>query len=179
MSAPCDFISAEPVLKRPHVTVEHWRFDAAGEPKSFDMVVGKDAAIVCGFTADNQVLVLHQFFVSQKSMHYSLVAGCVDPGDTSPEATVRRELMEEAGCTAAKIIPIGSVVQDKWQTGMNYCFLAIGVEQVATPTLDGGEYIEPQFISLDQFRTLVHTSQIHDAAVAVCAHQALHYIDSL
>jgi 8-oxo-dGTP pyrophosphatase MutT (NUDIX family) len=69
-------------------------------------------------------------------------AGLVDAGEQPMKAAIR-ELREETGLVAEKMIPLGECVADATGSDMQYFFfLAQNCEQVSKPDLDDAEQIE-------------------------------------
>jgi ADP-ribose pyrophosphatase len=57
--------------------------------------------------ADARILLLRQFRYAADRFLYEIPAGRLEPGE-APVDCARRELLEEAGCTAQSILPLGS-----------------------------------------------------------------------
>ena len=93
---------------------------------------GKDgsAVVVVPITKDNKSLVIVQPRVfSHTGIGVEVPAGYIDEGETPMDAA-KRELREETGYEAEKLIELTSYYQDQGISGAyNTCFLALGCEK--------------------------------------------------
>ena len=97
-----------------HYRLRHRKFDG-GWTESMDREVferGHAAAVVLYDPRLDVVVLIEQFRVGAYAAGVEpwlieVVAGIIDPGET-PEAVVRREAQEEAGCAIGDLHPIGS-----------------------------------------------------------------------
>jgi ADP-ribose pyrophosphatase len=111
----------------PHYTVK---------PPDYVTVVASDA--------EGRVLLVKQFRPVVETHTIELPSGLVDPGE-SPEATVRRELVEETGHEAGDIDLLGTLVPDTGRLGNRmWCFAASGVRPLvpAQPLENGIELLK-------------------------------------
>ncbi len=175
MNSNWELRKKDQLFHNPYVGVEKWSFVSDGQEKQFDMFIAYDAVIVFALTADNEVLLLKQYFFSSQKTHYTLVAGIVDDGEEI-EKTAERELMEEAGAKATEWVHLGSSMRGKWVIGTLHFFLATGVEQVQEPELDGSEELEPVTMSMEEFKVRLASSEIEDVGSVACAYRALDYL---
>ena len=73
-------------------------------------------------------------------------AGVLDP-DEEPLACAQRELIEELGCRAEQLHPLGTfVLNGNYHAGQSHMFLATGCQQVAVP--NAGDLEEQQIVWL-------------------------------
>jgi 8-oxo-dGTP pyrophosphatase MutT (NUDIX family) len=108
-----------------------------------------DWVSVVAVTADNQVVLVRQYRHALGEVLLELPGGCVDAADESPQAAMRRELLEETGFTAGEMIEVG-VLSPNPATHDNlvYTFLATGCVKTAEPCPDPQEEIEVLLIDL-------------------------------
>lgn len=100
----------------PHYTVK---------PPDYVTVVASDL--------DGRVLLVKQYRPVMEAYTIELPSGLVDPGET-PEASARRELLEETGHEAGDLELLGTLAPDVGRLGNRmHCFAASGVRPVAGP----------------------------------------------
>jgi 8-oxo-dGTP pyrophosphatase MutT (NUDIX family) len=89
-----------------------------------------------------------------KKPFLTTLGGRVDKGE-SIRAAARRELLEETGYTAKKLFLWSSFQPYDKIRWTIYTFIAKGCRKIRDQHLDGGERIEPKFVTFDQLITLV------------------------
>lgn len=150
----------------------------AGTEHAFQVHVSAyDTVIVFGITDEQKVLLIKEYFVAAGQHVWSIVAGVVDNNDR--EATAKKELLEEAGCTAREWVYLGSSCMNKYRTGYTHFYLARGVEQVQDQQLEPTEDIEVFFESIETCKQLLRDGSIHDTPKVACAYRALDYLQLL
>jgi ADP-ribose pyrophosphatase len=112
-----------------------------GRRSSFEMIRHPGGAAILPELPDGRLLLIRQFRPSFGKMIYEIPAGRLEPGESALECA-GRELIEEAGYTAAQILPLGSL----W-SAVGFCDetvqLFLGRElSVAKQDLDPDEVIE-------------------------------------
>jgi ADP-ribose pyrophosphatase len=107
-----------------------------GRQASFEIIRHPGGAAVLPVLPDGRVLLIRQFRPAIGEMIYEIPAGRLEPGESASDCA-GRELMEEAGYSAAQMLPLGGL----WST-VGFCdeyihlFLArdlTGVEQNLEP----------------------------------------------
>jgi ADP-ribose pyrophosphatase len=125
---------------------------------------------VLAVTEDGRVPLVRQFRPAVEEFVLELPSGAVDPGERHEDA-VRRELLEETGCAASDIVPLGSFVIDSGRMETRqFAFFAPDVRVVA----DGPQPDEPlelRFVDVRELLGLVASGEFpllpHVAIVAV------------
>ena len=159
----------------PYVKVEEWFVQTPlGKEIHPLMVINNPAVFVFPITTDNKVVVLKEFFVSNMSYHYTVVAGSIDREDT-PLEIARAELLEEAGATTDELIPLGKITSRKWDLHIDHFFLAKNV-QLQAQSLQGHEDITVEVVTLERFKEILRNGEMHDSSGTVCAYKALDYL---
>lgn len=100
-------------------------------------------------------------------------AGTIDPGE-SPEVTARRELQEETGLTAGRLISHGFIYTTPgFTTEKLYLFEARDLSSPALQKLDDDEHIELLRLPVDEVRNMANDGRIHDAKTICLIHLCL------
>ncbi|NEU07419.1 NUDIX hydrolase [Flavihumibacter sp. R14] len=118
---------------------------------------------VVALTQDNEVIVIKQYRHAVGAVILELPGGCIDPGET-PEQAVRRELLEETGYDFQHL-ELLSILYANPATGNNrtHCFLATGGKKLQEQSLDGGEEIVVELVSLPKLKELLIENQFGQA----------------
>lgn len=146
-----------------------------GEEKDFYISTSYDFVIVFVMDKMGQVILLKQYYVSQQKKIYSLVAGIIDKGEKAV-ATARRELLEETGYAAGRMISLGSGNNGKYAASTVHYFLALGAKKIKEPEFEEAEDIELIKMPLTKFKKLLKQKKIPDAFAEVGAYRALRYL---
>lgn len=112
-----------------------------GRQSDFEIIRHPGGAAVLPVLADGRVLLIRQFRPTIGEMIYEIPAGRLEPGESARDCA-GRELTEEAGYSAAQMLPLGGC----WSTvGFcdEYIHLFLGRSlSVAEQTLEPDEFIE-------------------------------------
>jgi ADP-ribose pyrophosphatase len=80
-----------------------------GETADYEIVHHPGGAAVVALDNQGRVCLLHQYRPAAGGWVWELPAGRLEPGEP-PSATARRELIEEAGCAAARWEELGAIL---------------------------------------------------------------------
>jgi 8-oxo-dGTP pyrophosphatase MutT (NUDIX family) len=80
-----------------------------GETARYEIVHHPGGAAIAAVDGNHRVCMLHQFRPAAAGWVWELPAGRLEPGEP-PAQTARRELVEEAGCEAARWDDLGSIL---------------------------------------------------------------------
>ena len=137
-----------------HLTVEEVCLPN-GHRMTLEIVRHPGAAAVAAVDDTGGVILLRQYRHAVGGYLWEVPAGTLDPGETPAECAAR-ELAEEAGFTAERLEPVGSIV-----TCPGFCdevihlFVASGLAPVS------------QALGADEVIDGVHTLPLHDAMAMV------------
>jgi ADP-ribose pyrophosphatase len=122
-----------------------------------------DWANVVAITENNEVILIRQYRHAAGEVVLEVPGGCIEKGET-PEHAVRRELLEETGYQFDTIEQL-SVLYANPATGNNhtYCFLATGGKKIQEQSLDHGEEIEVELVSIEELKKLLLENKIGQA----------------
>lgn len=121
---------------------------------------------IIAVTPDKDVFMVSQYRIAANSIMLEIPAGKLELGEDPLEAG-KRELEEETGYKANKIIPLGS-----YYATPGYCeekltiYLATNLEYVGQH-LDENEFLEVTKIPLDKLYDMVMNNEIHDCKTAI------------
>jgi ADP-ribose pyrophosphatase len=124
------------------------------------------AVVILALLDDGRVVLERQFRYPHGRVFVELPAGKRDPGET-PEATGRRELLEETGYVAAEWRRLGVI-----HNAIGYSdegielWLARGLE-LRAPKLEAGEFLEVFALPLAEALEMVRDGRITDAKTVV------------
>jgi ADP-ribose pyrophosphatase len=140
--------------------VDTARFDDGPE---FDreIVEHPGSVVLVPITDDGKVLLIRQYRQAAGKFLLEASAGTREAGE-SPEVTAHRELQEEVGYKAGKLIPIGgSWVAPGYSTEYSYMYIATDLEVASLPSDDGEDIVvvEVDFKDLNQ---LISTGELED-----------------
>ena len=132
-------------------------------------------ANILAVTKDNEVVLIKQYRHGVQDVLWEIPGGVVERGE-DPADGVKRELLEETGYKASKVIPVGKFYPNPaLQTNTMYAFLALDAEKVGEQHLDDGEQIEVHLVPLDEVLAMTKRSEFsHGLEVAVLFYAFTH-----
>jgi len=81
------------------------------EPQVYYSIKPSDYVTALARTKDGQIIVLRQYRPAVEKFTYELPSGHMEKGET-PEQAIVRELEEETGCRAEKVVLLGELIPD-------------------------------------------------------------------
>jgi len=122
-----------------------------------------DYVLVYAEMEDGRVAMLRQYKHGPRRVCLTFPGGAIESGE-SPEAAVRRELMEEIGLLAQKVEPLGAFVTNANQ-GCNtaHLFRATGCRRVAEPS--SGDLEDTEVLLLDR-AVLLQPERVEEIGLA-------------
>ena len=146
-------------LRRDTVTV-----DRPGGPVEAirEVVEHAHAVVIVPVTDQGEVLLVRQHRWSTGESLLEAPAGGLEEGE-SPETTAHRELREETGHRAERLVRLGGYwMAPGWVTEYMHAFLATGLSPDPLPP-DPDEVIETVAVPWDRVPELVREGQVRDA----------------
>ncbi len=140
--------------------VDTARFDDGPE---FDreIVEHPGSVVLVPITASGKVLLVRQFRQAAGKVLLEAPAGTREPGE-GPELTAHRELQEEVGYRAGKLIPIGgSWVAPGYSTEYSHAYIATDLEPDPLPA-DGSEDIVVEEVDFSDIHRLIVEGELED-----------------
>ncbi len=142
-----------------------------GSTGELEMVRHPGASLVLPFLSDPaaedpQILLIRQYRYAAEGFVIECPAGRLEAGE-SPEACARRELLEEAGCTAERLDHVYTFYTTPGFTDERiHAFMASGLSRgTARPEAD--EFVENLVMPLSRALEMVRDSEIVDAKTAL------------
>ena len=145
-----------------------------GNAVELDIVRHPGAAAVVPFVSPDEVLLIRQYRHAAGGTILEVPAGKLDPGERPPTCAAR-ELEEEAGCRAGRLVELGWIFTTPGFTDERiFLFAAFDLERVPLRH-DADEVIETVRMSLDDALGLVWRGELHDAKSSLALlHAARH-----
>jgi ADP-ribose pyrophosphatase len=145
-----------------------------GNAVELDIVRHPGAAAVVPFVSEREVLLIRQYRHAAGGSILEVPAGKLDP-DERPIACAARELEEEAGCRAGRLVELGWIWTTPGFTDERiFLFAAFDLEQVPHRR-DADEVIETLRIGFDEALALVWRGELNDAKSSLALlHAARH-----
>lgn len=142
------------------------RSPRTGREHNFFVLETGDWINVIPITREGQVVLIRQFRHGIEAVTLEIPGGMVDPDDGEPVEAVERELLEETGYRAEKLIHIGTMTPNPAILD-NYLhtFLALNARPVTSPQLEGSEDIEFELADISDIPELIASGQINHALV--------------
>lgn len=145
-----------------------------GNAVELDIVRHPGAAAVVPFVSKSEVLLIRQYRHAAGGTILEVPAGKLDPGER-PIACAARELEEEAGCRAGRLVELGWIWTTPGFTDERiFLFAAFDLEPVPHRR-DADEVIETVRMGLDEALGLVWRGELNDAKSSLALlHAARH-----
>lgn len=120
-----------------------------------------NAAIILPITDNNKIiLAIEPRVFTEKTVDIGFPAGYIEPGEEPIEAA-QRELREETGYEASKLIPLGSFYPDQGcSAALNYYFIGLDCKKVSEQSLDEGEFIKYVLVTNEELDFLLRNGYI-------------------
>ncbi len=148
-----------------------------GQRIELDVVRHPGAAAVVPFSADDEVLLIHQWRHAAGGRIWEVPAGKLD--GEAPDACARRELEEEAGMRAGRLEPLGAIWTTPGFTDERiHLFAAFDLEPVER-RLDPDEVIDVVRVPLARALEMVWSGELSDAKSALALVHAAHRLGRL
>lgn len=137
-----------------------------GQKAVREIVEHSGGVCVAALTEENELFFVRQYRYPYKKVLLELPAGKLEKGEDPLEAGVR-ELEEECGVVAEKVIPMGTVYPTvAYCSEIIYLFAAKGLSRT-NQHLDDGEFLDVEKIKVDKAVEMVMNGEISDSKTCV------------
>lgn len=152
----------------------HARHPHRGE-RHFFILDAPNWVNIIPLTAAGEVVMIRQWRHGISEFTLEVPGGMVDPGDVTPMHAARREMIEETGYDADKIVALGKVHPNPAiQGNICYSFVAEGLRDLGPqPSSLGAEETEVALIPLKEIPELIASANIMHA-LTIAAFSFLH-----
>ena len=125
-----------------------------------------DWVIVIPQTNENNFIMVKQWRHGEKNLSIEFPGGVIDKGE-NPEQAAARELMEETGCVAKKLIKIGEVNPNPALFSNHmHVFYATQLESTGKQKLDDDEFVNYMELPVDEVLDNMGTKQFPHALMS-------------
>ena len=168
-------VSSKQVYDNYYLKVYEDRLDLAGKDKLYIRGVRRDYCTIVPFSPKG-ILTIKSYRHLADSYQVEVPSGYIDEGETPRQAAIR-ELEEETGYVADRMVHVGSYTLDYSmfiQTGN--IFAAYGLQKKGTRRLGDMEKISRTgFVPIERVKRMLLSGRILNAASIVALYRALHY----
>lgn len=146
-------------------------FHADRKPEVYHALAQADYISILAITPDGRIPIVRQYRPAVEDFTYELPAGLVEPGET-PLQTCSRELLEETGLIALRIVSLGTFYSD---TGRMENSVHVFQVETSEPNPDfvQEEGLSVEFLTKDELRDYVKRGlfrhQLHLGVLATAA----------
>ncbi len=147
----------------------------SGREAGREVVVHPGAIALVPLLPDGRVILVRQWRHAAGRVLLEIPAGTREPGE-APAATAARELTEETGYTAARLVPLGIFfTAPGFCTEEIHCFLALDLT-AGTATPEDDEGITLDYLPLADAPAAIARGDLHDAKSIAALAMAQHYL---
>lgn len=141
------------------------------------IVYPHDGVCVLPILKDGHIAMIKQYRRAVDSIELEMPTGMIDDGE-EPQAAASRELFEETGLTAEKLVDCGYINASEGTTSERiYIYFAYCSANSSEQHLDVSEEISVEYFSTDEIRIMMLNNEIHhSAAVALLSHFFMKHI---
>jgi ADP-ribose pyrophosphatase len=168
--------SSRQVYDNYYLKVYEDTLDLGGTEKLYVRITRRDYCTIVPFDSRGQIMMFKSYRHIVDSDQLEVPSGYIDDGETPRQAAIR-ELAEETGYSAKRLVRVGSYRLDysmSEQTG--HVFAAYGLKNTGGTSLGNMEKISGlEFVPASRVEKLLLSGRILNAASIVALYRALHH----
>lgn len=146
-----------------------------GQHKQWDIVVHPGAVVLIPVTKEGRLLLVKQWRRATETILLEFPAGTLEAGE-EPSVCAQRELREETGYRADKILSLGGFFSAPgFCTEYLHLFLALDLMQAPLESEDSDEAIDLFSFTCNQVEQMIETGQIQDAKTIAAFYRYVAY----
>jgi ADP-ribose pyrophosphatase len=147
----------------------------SGEPITYTMVEHPGYSMVVPLLDDGRVILERIYRYTVQETVLECPSGVLE--GESPESAAHRELREETGWSAERMLPLGSFFGSNGISDERFeLFLATGLRQVGSPRREATEQIDLELMPLAAAAELALSGRVQDAPSALALILAHHNV---
>lgn len=140
-----------------------------------DLVCGHGAVTVIPVDSEGNTILVRQYRYAAGQELLEAPAGKMEAGE-DPALCAGRELIEETGFKAGRLIKLGSVYASPgYSNELLHLYIALDLEEVGADP-DDDEFIITEKLPLGELKERIMAGQIHDAKTVAAAMMAAEYL---
>lgn len=158
-------LESEYLIKRPWLTARKDKVQLSDGRINDEYYVLEypDWVNVIAVTTDGQIIMEQQYRHGMGILSTELPCGVAEKGE-DPLAAAQRELLEETGYGKGKWTKLMTIAPNPGSmNNLTHCYLAVGVEKIATPSLDETEELRVMLKSREEVKQLLTEGKICQA----------------
>ena len=161
------------------ITLFEDTLDLDGEDKIYIRSIRRNYSTIVPFISKNQLVIIRSYRHLVDSIQVEAPSGYIEDGETAYEAA-KRELKEETGYEAQKIVSLGHYTPDYTMSEQNgNIFVAYDLltnkKGKSKQSLGKMEKIEVDIMTVDEIKSLLYEGEILNAASIVAFYKALDF----
>lgn len=135
-----------------------------GDRAEYFVIDRMDVAIITAFTNKNELILIRQYRHPVRSISTEVPAGYLEANETKPEQAAARELLEETGYQAEKVIKL----EESWvSSGMTnnkiHFHIGLNCQKIQEQNLDPNEHIEVLTTAWINSKSIIREQNIKEA----------------
>src|ERR671918_742686 len=149
--------------------------DLDGEEKIYTRAIRRNYSTIVPFTSNNEIIIIRSYRHLVDSIQVEAPSGYIEDGETPCQAA-KRELEEETGYAAKKIVTLGYYTLDYTMFEQKgNIFVAYGLNNDGKKSLGKMEKIVIDTITINEIKRLLSQGKILNAATIVAFYKALDF----
>lgn len=172
--------SSKKVYDHYYLKVYEETLDLAGKEKLYIRARRPDYCTIVPFSPDSRILTITSYRHLVDSWQLEVPSGFIDTGETPRQAAVR-ELLEETGYRAKKLVNVGRYTLDYSMFAQKgNIFAAYGIEKSGRQKLGSMEKISKiKLIPIERVKAILLKGKILNAASMVALYRAIQYHEEM